>query len=142
MTTPVWPDELPACVLPRSIATTEPDGRLRTATDSGPGKTRLANTAAMMPASLEFVLSPAQVARLMRFWREDTAGGTLPFVIRDPWLHGRGLTQESGLILTDGNGAALVNTAHWLAEFDAPPGIPRQSRRHARVSVGLRVYPG
>ncbi|MBK5958120.1 hypothetical protein CCR97_08305 [Rhodoplanes elegans] len=143
MAVAVWPGELPEYVLVDGFSLTQPDGRLRTPTDTGPGKTRLKNSAAMTPVAAQVYLKgPNDMARFRRFWAEDLAGGVLPFVVRDPRHDGALLGDEDGLVLADEDGAPIEVSAYWLAEFDAAPAESQVAGYFSRLSFTLLVFPG
>lgn len=142
MTVPVWPiDELPSYILVDGFGRTQPDGRLRSQTDTGPGKMRLVNSAAVAPATIEVYLDPNQTARFRRFWAEDTGGGVLPFLIRDPQFDGLLLADEDGVLLTDENDVVLAMDAWWLVQFDGAPRETQVAGMLSKLQCGLLILP-
>lgn len=142
MTTPTWPSELPCAVMDASLSPTMADGRLRASTDTGPGKVRLLNSAAVTPASAAIVCDANQLARFNRFWTEDVGRGVLPFLIRDQELDALPLLDEDGTELTDESDETLLNSAWWLVQFGTPPSRPTLvSRQLFRVNFELLILP-
>ena len=79
-----WPSSLPQQYLVDGNQQTFPDGRLRSTTDTGPGKMRQRSSAMASPLSLSLRMSNAQLATLQSFIASDLQGGTLPFTIPAP----------------------------------------------------------
>lgn len=122
MSIPIWPFDLPQFVLVSGFGVTQADGRLRTPTDTGPGKLRLSNSGAVMSVRVELPpLDPNGVARFNRFWNEEIGFGVLPFLIHDPILDGVPLSDDTDSILTDNFDQILLNTAWWLVRFVGAP---------------------
>jgi hypothetical protein len=89
---------------------------------------------------MSFALEWSQLARLERFWTEDTAHGVSPFYMPDqvydnmPWL-----TDDGAPILTDA-GVPILIASSWLAVFDAKPAHEPFGLRW-RVSFTIEVMP-
>jgi len=92
------------------------DGRQFTKTSSGPPKSRRRYSSAAMPVQAAIVISYAQKSRLERFWNEDTAGGSLPFILPDQTHDGLAFMSGSGEISTSG-GVILIGFYKWLVMF-------------------------
>lgn len=77
-----WPVTLPRSMA--GVAVGYPDGRLKSQTDTGPGKVRRRSTA--MPYSItgQMILTRTQLATLQTFISTTLAGGTLPFNFPHP----------------------------------------------------------
>lgn len=82
--TAVWPGTLPQNLQVQGYSEAMRDGRLRTPTDSGAGKSRLRSTAVVAPVSGQFEMTAAQWSTLMSFVMSDLRGGTLPFTFPAP----------------------------------------------------------
>ena len=142
MTIPVWPSTLPAKFLTEGFTKGVPDGRLRTAMETGPAKMRRRTRAATTPVTVQFYASLDQVARLEAFWSEDTGGGTLPFLVRDQLRDGQPLSDGTGGILSDEAGNPLTIEGWWLVTFgEQPPQIGLRSGQTARISMALLILP-
>jgi hypothetical protein len=116
MAVPVWPSELPQRVLRDGYSEKMRDGRMFSRT-SGPGKVRRRFSSAVLPVSASIVVTYAQKARFERFWTEETAEGSLPFIMPDQTHDGLPLLDGGGLPVLDGGGLPVLITANWLARF-------------------------
>jgi len=85
MTVPAWPATLPQDFDRQGFVLAEGDGRLKSPTDTGPGKMRRRSTAVADPMQGQMTMRLAQVLTLRGFVANDTAGGSLPFSIPDPF---------------------------------------------------------
>lgn len=121
MTIAVWPADLPQKLITDGYSYSFADGRLKTAMDAGPPKMRRRFSSAVRPAAGQFYGSADDMARLERFWMEETGGGALPFVLPDQNSDGLGLQADDGTQLLDDHGQPLINTASWLALFGETP---------------------
>jgi len=121
---------------------TFPDPRLKTAMESGPNKLRRRVSNTVKPVSGVLRCTQAQLARLERFWNEDTKSGTLPFVMPDQLYDGTPLLNDDGEELTTEEAETLLVAGWWLVQFDGPPvSTPRQRSTVFTVSVSLNVLP-
>ena len=84
MTIPTWPATL-SPFLRGTVSVSEPDGRLHSSTDMGPGKVRRRSKANAYALQGDMVLTPAQRTTLRSFIETDTLGGSLPFSMPDPF---------------------------------------------------------
>lgn len=84
MVAAVWPLTLPQAILLESLEDGIPDGRIRTKTDVGPGKTRPRDTTAVRPIVGSMLMTDAQWAILETFVTVELLSGSLPFTIPDP----------------------------------------------------------
>jgi len=117
MAVPVWPSELPQRVLRDGYSEKLRDGRLFSRTQSGPGKVRRRYSSAVLPVSASTIVTYAQKSRLERFWIEETAYGSLPFIMPDQTHDGLPLLDGGGLPVLDGGGLPILVTANWLVRF-------------------------
>lgn len=126
MTVPSWPTELPQRVLRDGYSEKLRDGRMFSRTQSGPGKVRRRYSSAVLPVAAAIIVTYAQKARLERFWTEETAYGSLPFIMPDQTHDGLPLLDGGGLPILDGGGLPILVTANWLARFaqEAPQITP------------------
>jgi hypothetical protein len=62
-------------------------------------------------------------ARLDRFWNEDIAGGSLPFVMTDPLYDAVPLLMTDGTPLLTTAGTPIIIASYWLAFMAQPPQI-------------------
>jgi hypothetical protein len=135
-----WPVDLPQRVLRAGYSEGLPDGRLRTKTDAGPGKVRLATGAAVRVVACQIKGDLDMKARVERFWREETRGGVLPFLIPHQTFDGAPLLTGSGApLLTQGDVPILV-AATWLVRFGDASAFTRPAVRHA-FPFTLEVLP-
>jgi len=126
---PYWPLDLPQRVLADTFSETLADGRLRTAMETGHAKSRRRFSSAPKPVAAAFKVNADQKARLERFWDEEIAGGSLPFLIADQTADGLVLLADAGLPLLDDLGRALICTAWWLVlASDSPPAFTTRNR--------------
>lgn len=138
---PTWPTELPRRVLQEGFNKGFGDGRLSTKMESGLPKTRRRFSAVGKPVQAAINLSTDQSARLERFYDEDTAGGALPFLMRDQLGSGLALL-ANGLALTDAAGRPLVTESWWLVMFgEAPPSVRPLSGDLYRAEFLLTILP-
>lgn len=140
MAVPVWPAELPR-PMRQGYGRADGEGRTRSRADAGPVRMRRRSSAVPQPLAMVFDFSVDELARFDRFFAEETAEGTLPFIMTDWTTDGHGLMTADGEALTDEAGNALVITARWLCQFGER--LPERSvvgvRR--RVQVTIEVLP-
>jgi hypothetical protein len=115
--TAAWPDTLPHCLL-RPTQETLGDGRLKSPTDTGPGKMRARSSAMPRPFSGSFQASSDQVDALVSFVTDTLVRGSLPFTM--PPLRG---------------------DDDWLVRFVEMPSWSRIAGGKYLVSLSLEVLP-
>jgi len=93
MTVPTWPDTLPQRFLVNGNQEATGDGRLRSPTDTGPGKVRRRSSAVVNPLGGTLRMNAAQLAIFDGFIDSDIAGGSLPFNFPAPYGAGTWLVQ-------------------------------------------------
>jgi hypothetical protein len=126
-----WPSELPR-PLRAGYQRTSGESRLRTTNDKGPARQRRRFSSVTDTLDLTFILTMNEWARLLRFYREETLDGALPFIMPDFDRQGLSLSTATGSSLTTSTGHRLVIGATWLCQFsDALPvatviGVQRQ----------------
>jgi hypothetical protein len=136
-----WPVELPCGVLLGSLQTGPRGSRLSTAPDYGQAKLRRRGPK-IVPVSCIIAVSPDLRARFDRFWDEDTAGGTLPFLYRDQQLDGYQLADESGAWLETEDGSPIRMESWWLVQFDKQePAYSRLSGNKFQIQFSIVVLP-
>ena len=139
MTVPVWPDEVPGCFAP--LDRVAADGRLRTTMEAGPGKNRRRSSAMVSAYTTSIPMRLNELGRFERFWDEDTAGGSLPFLLKDQIKDGRALLNgDSDPLLTDDD-EPLLMTVWWLAMFGDPYQTSRMSPGRYLVTMQLNIMP-
>ncbi len=114
-----WPGTLPQRLQVDDFQNSMPDGRLRSKTDKGPGKSRPRSKALGEPMSGSMEMTAAQWLILKGFISADLAVGTLPFTFPDP----------------DEGADLLVRIG------DAMPGRVNLGGDNWRVSLSLEVLP-
>ncbi|WP_264047474.1 hypothetical protein [Methylobacterium flocculans] len=80
----VWPETLPQRYLRDRFRAKPNDGRLRTKTSTGPGKSRLRSRAVLKPMSGRLEMSGAQLDLFWAWFENDIRGGSIPFLFPDP----------------------------------------------------------
>ncbi len=123
MAIPVWPTLLPQRVTIMGYSERLADGRLKSQTDTGPGKVRRRYSSAARQVNAQIVLYQDQKSRFDRFWNEDTKGGALPFIMPDQTGDGWALLDDLGTPILDNLLNPLLVTSLWLARFDEAPTI-------------------
>lgn len=144
MTVPIWPTELNQWMMAPDFSAAPGDARLKSPMDVGPAKMRRRVSAASAPVSGSLRCDQNQVARLLRFWHEDTVGGTLPFMFPDQLFDGAMLLTEAGEpLLTEADEQILIE-GWWLVQFasEGPP-VTRPIRRSTAhiANIQLSVLP-
>jgi len=118
MTIPTWPSDLPQLAALDNFTLSQAEGRIRSQTDTGPGKVRLLNSAAVTPFTVQVQpLTIDQYARFERFWNEEIGYGVLPFWLPDLFYDGLTLTDQDGNTITDQSGTPIVFGSWWLVRF-------------------------
>lgn len=117
MAIPSWPAELPQRVLTDGYSEKSRDGRLFSRTSAAPGKVRRRYSSAVLPVSAALIVDYPQKARLERFWSEETALGSMPFIMPDQTHDGLYLLDESGTPILNEAGVPILISANWLARF-------------------------
>ena len=146
MSIAIWPQDLPQRVLADGYQEGVRDGRLVQAMDKGPPKMRRRTSAAVKPVQAAMVVDFNGRARFERFWNDDTAGGVLPFYVRDQALDSLALGvsadgEAAGPLLT-AHGAPVLIAASWLCQFaEEPPSVTAMDGIWFRISFGLLVLP-
>ncbi|BBE74366.1 hypothetical protein [Oharaeibacter diazotrophicus] len=140
MTIPVYPDDLPR-PLRDGYGRVFPDGRARAQQDAGPPRSVRRFSSAAQRVSLVTTLTRDQGARLLRFWVEDTAGGSLPFLMPDPTAHGWPLLTAAGTPLLTEAGAPILLGAWWLVLFGDQPPQEAATGIRFRYSFTVAVMP-
>jgi len=79
-----WPTSLPSIFLTDGYAQGIGDGRIRSATDTGPGKVRRRTTAMASPIVGRILMTGPQLTTLETFVQAGTLGGVTTFYFPDP----------------------------------------------------------
>lgn len=142
--TVVWPSELPQSVTVTNHRQQIGDGRLRSSTDSGPGKVGRRFSSTIRPVSGDLIVTTSQKIRIERFWDVDTDGGTQPFLFPAIGTNGCALLDDEGVPLLDFDDVNLADCDWWLVRFsdqaDPPPFDPRGNGEWT-CSLALQVLP-
>ena len=142
MALPSWPSELPERPSQQGYSYGFGDGRLSTDMDSGPPKMRRRSSSAVRPVTASFMGDADAMARLERFWDEDTRGGTLPFTIVNPRTHGLPAAAGSGETLLTDSGDQLLVSAYDVAMMGkTAPQITPIGGLEYRASYSLTILP-
>ena len=142
MSVPVWPLDLPQFVERQGFSEGFADGRLMTKMDAGPPKRRRRFSSAVRPIQASVRVSVDGKMRFRRFWDEETASGTLPFLMPDPTADGLALIADDGARLLDQDGRPLLDTAWLLVLFgETPPSATNTAGAWYLVTFSLSVLP-
>jgi hypothetical protein len=132
-----WPADLPPFVQREGYAETLADGRKKIETDSGFDFLRLDSPGFEQVAGSIYV-PRERVPRFKRFWKVETRGGVLPFVISDQLLDGQQWLDSSGEPILDDSGEVILVVAKWLARF-APDQAPRIEPHGVRFQISMQL---
>lgn len=84
MAVDVWPTSLPQRLMVQGYSQALGDGRLRSQTDTGPGKVRRRSSAMPKPLAGALRMTGAQVLAAAAFVDDVLIGGSLPFTFPEP----------------------------------------------------------
>lgn len=136
MTVPLWPSDLPSCMMVDSFARGIDDARMFTEMDAGPDKSRVRGVKAEA-AEGEIIITTDQYARFRRFWKEEIGNGVLPFLTKDQTFNGVVIDD-----LDDEDGVETTGTYYWLVVFGREtPRLTRFSQKRYRLSYTLLILP-
>lgn len=138
-----WPSGLPQAVLAASYERAYKDAVKGTDMDMGPPRTRLQTSSAPEIVRCAIELNFDRVPRFRRFFEEETALGSKPFIIRDQILDGLALEASPGVPLVTAGGEPITISSRWLVMF-TPKQPPRESEprgREIRISFSLLILP-
>ena len=109
----LWPteSEFPQRVVTDGYQFSFAEGRINSTMSRGFAKTRGNALGAPRAIPCHLMLPTALLARLERFWNEDTGGGNLWFVIPDQTFDNEQLVDEFGAFIFDQFGAPLTQTS-------------------------------
>lgn len=131
-----WPESLPP-VLRAPFNASRMEGRRRKSSEGVPAyKRRFSRTALRVVLGIE--ATAAQRAVFHAFFDDDTAGGSLPFVLPDPTLDGQRLLTGSGDVLLHSNGQPLLIAANWLCLFGDE--LPQEQIVGGRFAITFSVW--
>lgn len=138
MTIPMWPTELPRPER-AGFQSEAPDGRQSTQLDAGPPRVRRRFSAAVTPIAMTIYVSSDLRARFQRFWSEDTASGSLPFLIPDWRFDLHPLLTADGASALTADGTSLLIEAWALAMFgqEKPRDVPAGIKWRISMSISL-----
>lgn len=140
MVLPRWPEEMPRPFRP-NYAVASGDGRRRTRKEAGPVRMRRRFSSVSDTVTLMVELTRNELARFWRFYNEDVAQGSLPFIMADPVMAGLPLTDETGARITDETGNLIVIAADWLCQFGDQLPETTVIGVNCRVSFSVEVLP-
>jgi hypothetical protein len=140
VTLPSYPPELPR---PNrdGYRVARGDGRSIGRQDAGPPTRRRRFSSTVTTLSLSIDLSRSLKARFDRFYDEETAGGTLPFLMPDPATDGTELLTIGGVPLLTAGGVPLLIARTWLCVFGDQLPVETPRGVEWRVSFTLLVLP-
>jgi hypothetical protein len=144
MTVPIWPTELGQWMKAPDFSAAPADGRIRQPMEVGPAMLRRRVSAAAAPVSGTLRCDQNQVARLLRFWNEETVGGTLPFMFPDQLFDGAILLTETGEALLTEEDENILIEGWWLVQFASegpPPFRPILRSTAFAANIQLTVLP-
>lgn len=118
----IWPLELPQRFLRDGYSEKLPDGRVMSSPDTGPPKTRRRSKASRL-IQARIWLDTSMVARLDRFWEEETDGGRLSFVIPDQYSDGLPILTDASVGWLTSEGVPILIASNYLVLF-AQQGAP------------------
>lgn len=140
MTIAAWPAELP--ILVDSFAAGLTPASVRQRMDNGLTKSRRRSRG---PSSQTFATdgNANAMARLRRFWEDDTNFGVLTFTITDPMTDGEDMTDETGQQITNESAVVITIVGNMRAMFagDAPPVPVATSPVWFKASIQLDIMP-
>lgn len=137
---PIWPPELPK---PQRAAFQKQhqDPRIRKRAESGPPGYRRRYSSVGQLVSLGIKVTRDQLAVFENFHQNDTALGSLPFVMPDPITDGWPLLTPDGEALVGPDDEPLLIAAHWLCLFgEAMPAVSKPGL-HFVVAFPVTVMP-
>lgn len=79
-----WPISLPQSILLDGYQDGIPEGRIKSPTDTGPGKQRRRSSAASRNVTGRMLLTEEQLDTMRYFIEVTIVGGSLPFTFKDP----------------------------------------------------------
>lgn len=140
MSLPWYPTTLPA-PLAENFREARGDGRTVGRTDAGPPIRRRRFSAVPKSVSFSTILYPHELSKFNRFYEEDTAEGTLPFLMPDPINNGALLLTAGGVPLLTAGGSPILITSTWLCVFGDELPVVTPSGLEWRVTFSLLVLP-
>lgn len=87
MPVPDWPTDIPCTLQIDGQAGGIGDGRIRSASDTGPAKVRRRTTAQVEPIVGNMIMNATEIASLRTFVDTTLFGGTRCFYFKDPITH-------------------------------------------------------
>lgn len=140
MTLPFYPPELPKPER-AGYQFSRGDGRSRTQEDRGPFNVRRRFSAVANAVAFSTILTRAELARFDRFFDEEVAGGSLPFLMPDPATDGWALLTDEGVPLLTDEGVPLLLAETWVCLFGAQLPAARPVGVQFRVTFEIAVMP-
>jgi hypothetical protein len=141
----IWPAELPQAMRADSFSAAAPDARKTAPMEYGPDKFGIRSTLAVQPIGGVIRCDQNQLARVLRFWHEDTSRGTKPFAFPDQAFNNAFLLDDAGEQLEDESGNILLVSAWQIVQFTGgqPPAYtPAQRSVVWNVQLNLKAIGG
>lgn len=139
-----WPFELPQTMTVPNHRQQIGDGRIRSATDTGPGKVGRRFSSTVRPVAGDLIVSTSQKLRIEAFWNVDTGGGSLPFLFPAIGTNNCALLGDDGAPLLDADDGYLLDCDWWLVRFSdqaEPPAFVPRGNGEWTCSLALQVLP-
>lgn len=124
MATLIWPSSLPQYVAQDSHSYQFGEGRIRSGTDVGPGKTRRQYSSFVKPVTCKLWLTTHQRTVLEHWWDVDTGGGTLPWWFPATGLNGYQMLSTDMTPWVQADESPILISAWWLVQFSLSAGPP------------------
>lgn len=139
MVLPVWPHELDP-PLREGYGILRAENRLRRPVEQGPHRQRRKFSAVPSSVPMTLDVSRDERARFDRFYDEEVAEGSLPFLIKDPTTHGLPI-MVGGAWLLDEAGRVITIAAWQIGRFGAPPPEVSVIGVRYRIRCTIEVMP-
>ncbi|MDB5574981.1 MAG: hypothetical protein JWR80_157 [Bradyrhizobium sp.] len=136
----VWPEGLP-CPSRLGYSLTFGDGRIGTANETGPPRSRLRFSNMADVASMSIAATQDQYQLFKNFYKTTVKGGTLPFWMADRLQDGNRILDSDGNPILDGYGKPLLTTAYNLYKFGDPAPQVTSSTLIYKISFTLLEMP-
>ncbi|WP_435656046.1 hypothetical protein [Brucella pituitosa] len=131
-----WPTELPRPNR-EGYQGSPGEGRLKKRNEAGPPGYRRRTSSIPKYVSMTLDVSRDQLARFDRFYEEEVAHGSLPFLMPDPTTTGWPLLTTDGHVLTDHLGRPLLLEKTWLCLFGDT--LPSQTVSGVRFRLSFQI---
>lgn len=117
------------------------DARIKTQMQNKQLRTRRLSSFAPRIVGARMVLPLYKLARFWRFWDIDTAGGVLPFLMKDQEIDGAYALVDSGEIILTQDSQGFIITKWWLCVFgDQVPSESAYSDSEFELTFNLEIH--